>query len=311
MNEPLWVWLVFNAFVVMMIFIDLAIPKNKAQAISIPQALVKSSIWILLALLFNGLVYVYLGQEAALNFLAGYLIEKTLSLDNLFVFLMIFHYFQTPPKYQHQILFWGIIGAILMRALFIFIGISLINKLHWIIYLFAIFLLYASFKMIFAQDKKIHPENNPLLKLLRKWIPLASDYSGHQLFVKRLNGWLMTPLFVVLMSIETADLIFALDSIPAVLAITRDPFIVYTSNIFAILGLRSLYFALAGLIPLFHHLHYGLAAILAFVSIKMLLSAWIEIPISIVLAFITLAIVSSIVASKYWPKQDNINTGSP
>lgn len=244
------------------------------------RAIWTSLLWIGLALVFNYGIYVYLGKEAALNFLAGYLIEKSLSVDNLFIFLLLFKYFQTPPQLQHQALFWGVLGAIIMRGIFIFCGVALVQSFHWILYLLGIFLIYSGIKMGFSKKEISAPENNPLIKFLKK----------------RMN---LSPFFIMLITIELTDLIFAIDSIPAVMGITQDPFIIYTSNIFAILGLRSLYFVLAGVMPLFHYLHYGLAFILVFIGAKMLLEPFYTIPISIVLGVIVTTLCLSISFSRF------------
>jgi tellurite resistance protein TerC len=305
MNEPLWIWIAFTISVFILIILDLLVFQRNVKAISTKQALITSACWIGLALLFNLGIYFFKGKETALNFLAGYLIEESLSIDNLFVFALIFTYFRTPAEYQHKVLFWGILGAIIMRAIFILFGIALVKSLHWILYIFGVFLLFAAFKMARPKSEEIHPENSLLINLLKKWLPITSDYHNGYFFVKKQNRWWATPLFVVLLSVETTDLIFAIDSIPAVMAITLDPFIVYTSNIFAILGLRSLYFALAGLMPLFHFLHYGLAAVLGFVGLKMLMAPFIKIPIAFALSFIVAALALSIAASLCFPRKNS------
>ena len=304
MTYPLWVWIGFNVAIVFLLILDLLVLHRDNKPISIKHALFESSCWISLALLFNVILYLYTDKETALDFLTGYLIEKSLSIDNLFVFILIFNYFKTPKQYHHPVLFWGILGAIIMRALFIFFGIALVHTFSWILYVFGAFLFYAGIQMAFAQDKEIHPENNLLLRVTKKWIPFTATYRDGFFFVIENGKRYATPLFLVLMTIEATDVLFALDSIPAIMAITLDPFIIYTSNIFAILGLRSLYFALAGLMPLFCHLHYGLAAILCFVGAKMLLDAWIHIPIGFSLGFIALAITASIAASLLWPQKN-------
>lgn len=301
MNVPLWVWIVFNFFILMMIIIDLFFLHPKEKIVGVKQALLTSGVWIALALAFNYGIYFFQGKEAALKFLTGYLIEEALSVDNLFVFIIIFKYFKTPPKYQHKVLFWGILGAIIMRAIFIVFGLALVNTFHWILYLFGAFLIFAGVKMALSKDGELHPENNFALKLAKKFLPITHDYHRSNFFIKQDGRLWGTPLFVVLLSIETTDLIFALDSIPAVMAITRDPFLIYTSNIFAIIGLRSLYFALSGVMSLFHYLHYGLAAILIFVGIKMLLANFLDISILLSLGFIVAALAASIAASILFP----------
>ncbi len=296
-------WVGFHVFVLAMLALDLGVFHRKAHTVKVREALIWSGVWITLALAFNGLVHAFKGPEAAMQFLTGYVIEKTLSIDNIFVFLLIFSYFRVPAVHQHKILFWGILGALAMRALFIALGITLIERFHWMIYVFGLVLIVTGVRIALEKDKEIHPENNPLLKLIRRILPLTDTYDGAKFFVRRSGKILATPLFVTLIIVETTDVIFAVDSIPAILAISTDPFIVYTSNIFAILGLRSLYFALAGIMKYFHHLHYGLAVILVFVGIKMMLSDIFHVPIGISLAFIALTIVISIWASLVWPKK--------
>jgi len=286
----------------MMLAIDLGVFHRKAHEVKFKEALVWSLVWIGLAIAFNVGVYLWRGPDSALEFLTGYLIEKSLSVDNIFVFLLIFTYFQVSQKYQHKVLFWGIIGALIMRAVFIAAGITLIQKFHWIIYIFGGFLILTGIKMALQKDKEIHPERNPVLRFFRLFVPVTDQYEGGRFFVKRERRYFATPLFVVLLLVETTDLIFAVDSIPAILAITTDPFIVYTSNVFAILGLRSLYFALSGIMERFHYLHYGLSAILAFVGIKMILSDTYKIPIFISLVivaiFLLISVIASIISSK-------------
>lgn len=302
-DMPLWGWLAFNVFVLTMIILDLFVLHRHQKILSVKQALAASSVWISMALVFNLGIYYFYGQQKALDFLAGYLIEESLSIDNLFVFILIFDYFHTPKEYQHKVLFWGILGAIVMRAIFIFFGIALVSKFHWILYLFGFFLIYAAIKMALPKDEQIKPESNFIIKLLKKFFPVSNTYDGDKFFTSINHVWTITPLFVVLVTVEMTDLIFAIDSIPAIMAITLDPFIIYTSNIFAILGLRSLYFALSNLMPLFHYLKYGLAAILGFVGLKMLLAEFIEIPITVSLGFILTAIVFSIAASLVMPSK--------
>lgn len=307
MNEPLWVWIGFNVFVLMMIILDLFVLHRDAKIISIKKALATSTLWIGLAMVFNYGIFLYRGQEVALNFLAGYLIEESLSVDNLFVFVLIFKYFHTPREYQHKVLFWGILGAVIMRASFIVFGLELIKNFHWILYIFGVFLIYTGIKMALPKNEEIHPENNLILKFFKKWMPVTPEYRGNHFFIKQEGRWWGTPLFIVLLSVESTDLIFAIDSIPAVMAITRDPFIVYTSNIFAILGLRSIYFALSEMMSLFHYLHYSLAAILAFVGFKMLMEPFLEISIAITLGFIVIALALAIFASLLFPNKNSEN----
>ena len=301
---PLWGWIVFNLFVLTAVAIDLFALRRNKKGLPVKRALIACGAWVAFALLFNAMLYHFYGKEAALDFLAGYLIEESLSLDNLFVFILIFEYFKVPAKYQHKVLFWGILGAVVMRALFIFFGIALVSRFHWILYLFGAFLVYAAIKMAMPKSEEIHPENNSIITLLKKFIPLSSEYDKDKFFTLKNGKWWATPLFTALVTVELTDLMFAFDSIPAVMAITLDPFIVYTSNIFAILGLRSLYFALAHLMPLFHFLKYGLAGILAFVGFKMLLASWIEVPIVFSLGFIAASIILCTVLSFLFPKNE-------
>lgn len=291
-----------------MLALDLGVFHRKAHVVRLKEALGWSVVWICLALLFNLLIYFWLGSETALQFLAGYIIEKSLSVDNLFVFLLIFSYFSVPSVYQHKILFWGILGALIMRAIFIAAGITLIEKFHWMIYLFGGFLIITGIKMAFQKDKELHPEANPVLRLFRRFVPVTDQYHNDHFFVLKEGKRWATPLFVVLLLIETTDVIFAVDSIPAILAVTRDPFIVYTSNVFAILGLRALYFALAGIMQLFHYLHYGLSLILVFVGTKMLISDIYKVPIGIALAVIAGILIVSVIASIVRPRPEAVPT---
>ncbi|HSE83926.1 MAG TPA: TerC family protein [Thermodesulfobacteriota bacterium] len=297
MSNEIWFWVGFNAFVLVMLALDLGVFHRKAHTVKIKEALLWAALWISLALIFNVIVYFWKGPGKALEFLTGYLIEESLSVDNLFVFLMIFSYFNVPARYQHSVLFWGILGAIIMRAVFIFAGVALINKFHWIIYIFGIFLIFTGIRLALQKEREIHPEKNPVLRIFRRFMPVTKDYVNGKFFVKEAGKYFATPLFIVLLVVETTDVMFALDSIPAILAITNDPFIVYTSNIFAILGLRAIYFALAGVMQLFHYLSYGLALILVFVGVKMLLSGFIKIPVEIALGVVAGVLLISVIAS--------------
>lgn len=310
MTNQMLAWIVFNIFVLAMLALDLGVFHRKAHAVRIKEALVWSGVWIALALLFNLGIYYWRGPETALEFLTGYLIEKSLSIDNIFVFLLIFTYFRVPSVYQHKVLFWGILGALVMRAVFIAMGITLMQKFHWVIYLFGGFLILTGIKMAWQKDKEIHPERNPVLTLFRRLMPVTAGYEETKFFVRRNGRSFATPLFIVLLVVETTDVIFAVDSIPAILAITVDPFIVYTSNVFAILGLRALYFALAGIMQLFHYLHYGLSAILVFVGAKMLLADIYKIPVGIALGAIAGILLLSVIASIARPRQVQPNDKS-
>jgi len=301
MSSEFLLWFGFGAFVVLMLVLDLGVFHRSAHAVTIREALVWCVVWIGLALLFNLGIYLWKGPVKALEFLAGYLIEEALSVDNLFVFLLIFSYFHVDKRYQHRVLFWGILGAIVMRAIFIGMGVALIQRFHWIIYIFGAFLVLTGIKMATQGEKELRPEKNPVLKLFRKLMPVTEDYVQGRFFVRRNGQSLATPLFVVLLLVESTDLVFAVDSIPAVLAISQDPLIVYTSNIFAIMGLRSIFFALAGIIQLFHYLQYGLSIILIFVGMKMVLSNVYKIPVGIALGVVAGILAVSVLVSVLWP----------
>jgi tellurite resistance protein TerC len=303
MSQQVIFWVAFNVFVITMLVLDLGVFHRKSHVIKFKESLVWCAIWISLALLFNVGIYIWDGKKMAIEFLTSYLIELSLSVDNLFVFLLIFSYFRVPAKHQHRVLFWGILGAVIMRAIFIAAGITLIQKFHWIIYIFGGFLIFSGIKLALEKDKEIHPEKNPVLKLFRRFMPVLSRYKEGKFFLRRNQRYYATPLFIVLLVVETTDVMFALDSIPAVIAITTDPFIVYTSNVFAILGLRAIFFALAGIMRLFHYLHYGLSFILVFVGVKMLVSKFYEIPVEIALGVIIAVLTTSVVASIIKPQK--------
>lgn len=280
-----------------MLALDLGVFHRHTHEVKIKEALIWTTVWVILSLCFNLWIYIGFGSKPAIEFLTGYLVEKSLSIDNVFVFLVIFTFFRVPAEYQHKVLFWGILGALVMRAIFIFAGISLMNKFHWLVYVFGGFLIITGIKMAFHRDYQVHPERNILLRLFKKMLPMTADFRGANFFISENGRRYATPLFAVLVLIESTDLLFAVDSIPAILAITTDPFIVYTSNVFAILGLRSLYFALAGFMKLFKYLHFGLAFILIFVGIKMAISSIYKFPPLISLVIIGLAIAISVAAS--------------
>jgi tellurite resistance protein TerC len=291
-------WVGFIIGILCLLAFDLIVFNRKPHEISIKESLLWSGFWIALSLLFNAGVYFFLGHEYALQFLTGYLIEKSLSVDNLFVFLLIFTYFKVPSKYQHKVLFWGIIGALIMRGAMIVVGVSLIKQFHWILYIFGLFLVFTGVKMAFQRsESEVHPEKNIVVRIFRKFFKVTPGYHNDKFFVKTPEGRFATLLVVVLIVVETTDLVFATDSIPAVFAISQDPFIVFTSNVFAILGLRSLYFALAGLMDLFHYLRIGLSIVLSFIGLKMLLMDIMPIPIGIALGVVALVLTISIVAS--------------
>ena len=297
MEETIWAWVGFNLFVLAMLALDLGVFHRKAHVVSLKEAAAWSIVWIALALVFNIGVYYWIGSEPALKFFTGYLIEKSLSVDNIFVFVLIFSAFSVPAAFQHRVLFWGILGALLMRGTLILVGSVLLNEFHWIIYVFGAFLILTGIKMAFQRHAEQHPEDNPLVRLVRRLLPMTNGYEGDRFFVRHAGRWLATPLLLVLLSVEFTDLIFAVDSIPAVFAVTQDPFIVYTSNVFAILGLRSLYFVLAGVVDKFYYLKLGLSAILVFVGMKMVLADVYKIPIAISLPVIAVVLAIAVVAS--------------
>ena len=297
MTTDITFWIFFILFILLMLAIDLGVFHRKAHSVSFKESLLWTMVWVGLAMIFNVLVYFWKGPNSALEFLTGYLIELSLSVDNLFVFILIFGYFQVAPQYQHRILFWGIIGALILRVIFIFAGAALLAKFHWMIYLFGGILIVSGYKMFFQKDKKIEPEKNPVLRLFKKLFPVTHQTEGSKFFIKQNNKWFATPLFLVLLIVETTDVVFAVDSVPAILAITTDTFIVFTSNAFAILGLRSLYFALAGIINVFRYLHFGLAAILIFIGLKMVLADVYKLPIEVALISVVGILITSIVAS--------------
>jgi tellurite resistance protein TerC len=312
MTEPIWLWAGFNVFVIAMLALDLGVFHRKAHAVSLKESLTWTAVWITLALIFNLGVWHYSGSTKALEFFTGYVIEKSLSVDNVFVFALLFSYFAVPQAYQHKVLFWGILGALIMRAIMIAAGAVLITKFSWIIYIFGAFLILTGIKMIVKREEEIHPERNPVVRWFKKLMPVTPDYRGDKFFVRENGIRMATPLFVVLLLVELSDVIFAVDSIPAIFAVTTDPFIVYTSNVFAILGLRSLYFALAGVMDKFHYLKIGLGVVLTFVGVKMLLahSPW-KLDTLVSLGVIVLVLAVSIVLSLLRPKKTIIPTLVP
>jgi tellurite resistance protein TerC len=301
----IWLWVGFTVFVLGMLALDLGVFHRKAHEVSIREAAVWSVVWVTLSLVFNVIIYWYLGAQAGLQFLTGYLIEKSLSVDNIFVFVLIFSYFSVPAKFQHRVLFWGILGALIMRAIFIVVGAALLSTFHWVIFIFGGFLILTGIRMAFHQDEEIHPESNPVVRLFRRFMPVSPDYEGQKFFVREAAGTLMaTPLFVVLLLVESTDVVFALDSIPAIFAITTDPFLVYTSNVFAILGLRAMYFLLAGVIDKFRYLKTGLAVILVYVGFKMVISEWYKIPTGISLGIIALVLTIAVLLSLWKTRRE-------
>ncbi len=307
MEYSVFWWVGFNVFVLAILALDLGLFHRKSSEITIKEAFLWTGLWVVLAFVFNILVYYTAGAEKAFEFFTGYLIEKSLSVDNIFVFILIFSYFQVPPSYQHKVLFWGILGALVMRAVFIFVGVELIHRFHWLIYIFGGFLVYTGIKIVKSGGIKIDPSKNPLIKFIKRFFKVTEEYVGDR-FIVKIDGqiWL-TPLFLVLVLIEFTDLVFAIDSIPAILAISDDTFIVYTSNVFAILGLRSLYFALSGIERYFKYLKYGVSAILIFVGLKMAIVDLYKIPIEISLAFIFVALSLATLASMLF-KDNNDKT---
>ena len=307
MTTDITFWILFILFILLMLGIDLGIFHRKAHSVSFKESLLWTMVWMGLAMLFNALIYFWKGPDKALEFLTGYLIELSLSVDNLFVFILIFGYFHVASQYQYRILFWGILGALILRVIFIFAGAALLIKFHWMIYLFGGILIFSGYKMFFQKDKKVDPEKNPVLRLFKRFFPVTNQSEGSKFFVKQNNKWFATQLFLVLLIVETTDVIFAIDSVPAILAITTDTFIVFTSNAFAILGLRSLFFALAGIINVFRFLHFGLATILIFIGLKMVLADVYKFPIEVALFSVVGILITSIIASLVF-KPVKINT---
>ena len=300
-----WWWIFFAFFILAMLALDLGVFNRKSHVIKMKEAMLWTLFWVTLALLFGTGIYFFYGHGKAMEFLAGYLIEYSLSIDNLFVFMLIFRFFNVPRAYEHKALFWGILMALATRAVFIFAGVALINTFSWVMYIFGAFLIFTGIKMALNKQTEVHPDKNIAIKLLRYVIPVTSRFSGARFFVVKRGVRHATPMLAVLLALETTDILFAIDSIPAVLAISKDPFIIYTSNVFAILGLRSLFFAISGLMKLFHLLHYGLAAILTFVGIKMLIEDFFHVPVTISLLVIASILVMSIVSSLIWPDPKN------
>jgi tellurite resistance protein TerC len=293
-----WLWIGFSVFILTMLSLDLGLFNRKSHTITYREAWIWSAVWISLAMMFAGVVFAFYGSDLGLKFLTGYLIELSLSVDNLFVFLLIFSYFKVPAKFQHRVLFWGVMGALIMRLTMIFVGAALINRFHWIIYIFGGFLVYTGIKMFKQEEIEIQPEHNPVVRLVTRFLPITRYYEESKFFTRVGRRRTGTLLLLVLIVVEVTDLVFAVDSIPAIFAITTNTFIVYTSNVFAILGLRSMYFLLAGVIDKFHYLRTGLAIVLTFIGVKMLLVAvHIEIPIWASLIFVAIILVGSVIAS--------------
>jgi tellurite resistance protein TerC len=293
----LYFWILFNVFALGMLVLDLRVIHAPGRNTGFRAALGWSAMYVALAVSFAAVLYFWQGQQSSLEFLTGYVLELSLSVDNLFVFLLIFNFFAVPEEHQHRALFWGVLGALILRGVFIGAGVGLIHRFHWVLYVFGSFLVLSGIRFAVSGDRKIDPASNPVVKLVRRLIPVTSEYHGGNFFLRQDKRLYATPLFVVLLMIETTDIIFAVDSIPAILAVTLNAFIVYTSNVFAILGLRSLYFAVSGLMKMFRFLHYGLAILLIMVGLKMLTADHLHIPLTATLAAIALVLIVSIVAS--------------
>jgi len=294
--EP-WIWIAFLSFIVGMLAIDLLVFQREAHAVSMREAAIWSAVWVALGLTFGAIVWLWQGPQAGGEYLAGYLIEKSLSVDNIFVFALIFGYFAVPAEYQHRVLFWGVFGALVFRAIFIAAGATLLDQFHWMIYVFGAFLVITGIRMARSNDEHVDPGKNPVLRAFRRFVPMTDGLRDERFFVKEMGRRLATPLLAVLVVMETTDIIFAIDSIPAIFAVTTDTFLVFTSNAFAILGLRALYFLLAGMIGRFAYLKIGLAFVLAFVGVKMLISDWYHVPIWLSLTVIATAIAISVIVS--------------
>jgi tellurite resistance protein TerC len=296
-------WLLFGSIITIMLVLDLGVFHKKSHTVSIKESLIWTGVWIALAFTFTGWIYFDMGQVKAIEFLTGYVIEKSLSIDNIFVISLIFSYFKVPSKYQHRVLFWGVLGALIFRIIFIFAGVALINKFHWMIYVFGAFLVYTGIHMLKGEEKKIDIETNPAISFVRKFFKITPEFHGEHFAIVKDGVRYLTPLALVLIMIESTDIIFAVDSIPAILAITPDPYIVFTSNVFAILGLRSLYFALNGIMEMFEYINYALSAILVFVGVKMLISGHVKIPTVLSVGLIFSFLLISILASIYFPRK--------
>ncbi|HZJ25170.1 MAG TPA: TerC family protein [Anaerolineales bacterium] len=307
MDQSVWLWVGFNLFVLAMLALDLGVFHRKAHTVSSREAITWSVVWISLSLVFNSVIYFfwdrmipassYTNTEAALAFFTGYLIEKSLSVDNIFVFILIFSFFAVPAAYQHRVLFWGILGALIMRGTLIAVGAVLLKEFHWIIYVFGAFLIFTGIRMARHQDEEVQPDKNPVVKLFRRFMPVTTGFEKDKFFVRRAGKLMATPLFLILLIVESTDLVFAVDSIPAIFAVTQEPFIVYTSNVFAILGLRALYFLLANVMDKFQYLKLGLSAVLTFIGVKMVITDLYHIPVGVSLAVVAGILTLSVLAS--------------
>jgi tellurite resistance protein TerC len=306
-----WAWVALIGAIAALLMLDLLLVHRRPHAITMREAAIESSVWIALGLLFTIVIAAWLGSQAASEYVTGYAIEKSLSVDNVFVWAVLFSYFAVPREYQFRVLFWGIFGALAMRAAFIFAGVSLLERFEWVLYLFGAFLVFTAFRIARHRESEVHPERNPVLRLVRRVVPSTPEYDGQRLFSRRTGKLLATPLFVVLVLVETTDVVFAVDSVPAILAISREPFIVFASNAFAILGLRALYFLLAGMAGRFRYLNVGLGVILGFVGVKMLVAELYHPPTWASLGIITAALVVSIVASRRADARELVQVGDP
>jgi len=304
-------WIGFNAAILVLLFLDLAVLNRSQSVIPFRRALLMSAFWIALAMGFAIFIHQWMGATKALEFTTGYLLEEALSVDNLFVFILLFAYFKVPPEQEKTVIFWGILGALIMRGTFILAGVALVQRFHWILYVFGVFLSYTGIQLMFGGDEEKDPSKNVVLRFCRRFLPLTDSYEGGRFILRRGGRVMFTPLFVVLLVVETTDILFAVDSIPAVLAITRDSFIVYTSNVFAVLGLRSLYFALAGMMKLFHYLNYGLSVVLIFIGVKMLLPEKYHLPTWAALCVIAGVLAISVLASLAFPQKEQPNSAGP
>lgn len=310
MATSIWFWVGFNAFVLLMLALDLGVFHRKAHEVRLREAAMWSAVWVTVALLFNGVIWMFAGRQPALEFLTGYLVEKSLAVDNIFVIALIFSYFAVPQKYQHRVLFWGILGALVMRGGFIAAGAYALERWHWVIYLFGGILLLTGIKLAVRKDEGFDPAHNPVLKLVRRVMPVSAGYDGQRFFTRENGRRMATPLLLALVMVEVTDLVFAVDSIPAIFAVTRDPFLVYTSNVMAILGLRSMYFLLAGVVHRFVYLKVGLALVLVFVGAKMMLADVLHVPVLASLAVIATLIGGSIAMSLYHARNDGDDAGT-
>jgi tellurite resistance protein TerC len=298
-------WAAFTLFIVALLALDLGVFHRKAHEISVKEALAWTAVWVGLALVFNVLVWHWFGAQRGLEFLTGYLIEKALSVDNIFVFLVIFSYFAVPRAFQHRVLFWGIVGALILRATFILLGAALLQRFHWVIYVFGALLVVTGIKLFVERSTEVHPGRNPVYRLFKRYLPSVDGYRGARFVVKENGRRLATPLLLVVVVVEATDVVFAVDSIPAIFAVTTDPFIVYTSNIFAILGLRALYFVLAGVMDRFHYLRVALAAVLCFVGVKMLIVDLYKVPVGVSLGVVATLLLVSVIASLLRPRTES------